>query len=48
MSSTQPNLIHMGWVRLGLVVYPCDGLGWVGSKFFLTHHGGLGRKIPLT
>ena len=34
MGSTQPNPIHVGWV----------GLGCVG--FFLTHHGGLGQKIP--
>ena len=37
MSLTRPM-----WVRLDL----CDGLGWV--EFFLTHHGGLGQKIPLT
>ena len=42
MDSTQTNLTHMGWVRLDL----CDGLSWV--EFFLTHHGGLGKKIPST
>ena len=30
------------WVGLDLY----DGLGWV--EFFLTQHGGLGHKIPLT
>ena len=42
MGSTRPNLTHVGWVGLGL----CDGLGWV--EFFLTHHGRLDQKIPLT
>ena len=42
MGSTRPNPTHVGWVRLDL----CDGLGWV--EFFLTHHSGLGKKIPLT
>ena len=37
MGSTRPM-----WVGLDL----CDGLGWI--EFFLTHHGGLGQKIPLT
>ena len=37
MGSTQAM-----WIGLDL----CDGLGWV--KFFLTYHGGLGQKIPLT
>ena len=45
MGSTRPM-----WVGLDL----CDGLnffwpimvGWV--EFFLTHHDGLGQKIPLT
>ena len=37
MGSTRPM-----WVGLDLY----DGLGWV--EFFLTHHGGLGRKLPLT
>ena len=23
-------------------------MGWVGLDFFLTHHGGLGQKIPIT
>ena len=32
----------MGWVGLDL----CDELSWV--EFFLTNHGGLGQKIPLT
>ena len=32
----------MGWVGLDL----CDELGLV--EFFLTNHGGLGQKIPLT
>ena len=36
MCSTEPNPIHVGWV----------GLGWV--ELFLTHHGGLGQKIPST
>ena len=35
MGSTRPM-----WVGLDL----CDGLGWI--EFFLTHHGGLGQKIP--
>ena len=39
---TQPNPCGLGWVGLDL----CDGLGWV--EFFLTHHGGLGQKIPST
>ena len=37
MGSTRPM-----WVGLNL----CDELGWV--EFFLTHHGWLGKKIPLT
>ena len=37
MGSTRPM-----WVGLDL----CDGLGWV--ELFLTHHGGLGQKIPST
>ena len=37
MGSTRPM-----WVGLDL----CDRLGWV--EFFLTYHGGLGQKIPLT
>ena len=37
MGSTQ-----LIWVGLDL----CDGLGWV--EFFLTLHGRLGQKIPLT
>ena len=37
MGSTRPM-----WVGLDL----CDGLGWV--EFFLTYHGGLGKKILLT
>ena len=36
------NPTHVGWVGLDL----CDRLGWV--EFFLTHHGGLGKKIPST
>ena len=47
MSSTRPNLTHVGWVDLGwLGLDFCDGLDLV--EFFLTHHGGLGQKIPLT
>ena len=38
MGSTRPM-----WVGLDL----CDELGWI-EFFFLTHHGGLGQKIPLT
>ena len=37
MGSTRPM-----WVGLDL----CDGFGWI--KFFLTHHGGFGQKIPST
>ena len=39
MDSTQPN---MGWVGLGLTYV----MGWIGLKKNLTHHGGLGQKIP--
>ena len=39
---TQPMWVRLGWVGLDLY----DGLSWV--EFFLTHHGGLGQKIPLT
>ena len=39
---TQPDPHELGWIGLDL----CNGLGWV--EFFLTHHGGLGQKIPLT
>ena len=42
MGSTRLSPTHVGWIRLDL----CDGLGWV--EFFLTHHGGLGQKIPST
>ena len=42
MVSTQPNPTRLMWVGLDL----CDWLGWV--EFFLTRHGGLGQKIPLT
>ena len=42
MGSTRPNPTQLGWVGLDL----CDGLDWV--EFFLTHHGGLGKKIPST
>ena len=42
MVSTQPNPTRFMWVGLDL----CDWLGWV--EFFLTRHGGLGQKIPLT
>ena len=38
----QPNPIRPMWVGLDL----CDGLGLV--EFFLTHHCGLGQKMPLT
>ena len=34
---TQPNLCELGWTYV---------MGWV--EFFLTHHGELGQKIPLT
>ena len=40
MSSTRPNLTHVGWVGFMWWV----GLGWI----FLTHHGRLGPKISLT
>ena len=39
---TQPNSCGLGRVGLDL----CDELSWV--EFFLTHHGGLGQKIPST
>ena len=39
MGSTRPM-----WVGLDL----CDELGLVGVNFFLTYHGGLSQKIPLT
>ena len=42
MGSTRLNQTHVGWVGLDL----CDWLGWV--EFFLTHHSGLGQKIPST
>ena len=42
MGSTRPNPTHVGWIGLMWWV----GLGWV--EFFLTHHGGLGQKIPST
>ena len=42
MDSTQPNPTHMGWVGLGLTYV----MGWIGLKKNLTHHGGLGQKIP--
>ena len=42
MDSTQPNPTHMGWVGFGLTYV----MGWIGLKKNLTHHGGLGQKIP--
>ena len=36
----QPDPTQSMWIGLNL----SDGLGWV--EFFLTHHGGLGQKIP--
>ena len=42
MGLTRLNPTHVGWVGLMWWV----GLGWV--EFFLTHHGGLGKKILLT
>ena len=42
MGLTQPMWVELGWVGLDLY----DGLSWV--EFFLTHHGELGQKIPLT
>ena len=39
IGSTRPNPLWIGWDL-------CDGLGW--DEFFLTHHGGLDQKIPLT
>ena len=38
----QSDPCGLDWVGLDL----CDGLGWV--EFFLTHHGRLSQKIPLT
>ena len=39
---TQPMWVGLGWTYvMGWV-----GLGWF--EFFLTHHGGLGQKIPST
>ena len=47
MGSTRPNLTHVGWIWLGRVgLMWWVGLGWV--EFFLTHHDGLGQKIPST
>ena len=37
MGSTRPMWIGLGWTYM---------MGWV--EFFLTHHGELGQKIPLT
>ena len=42
MGSTRSKLIHVDWVGLN----PYDGLGWF--RFFLTHYGGLGKKIIST
>ena len=42
MGSTRPNSTHVNWVGLGWT----DVMGCV--EFFLTHHGGLGQKIPST
>ena len=38
---TQPNPYGLGWIGFDL----CDGLDWIKKKN-LTHHGGLGQKIP--
>ena len=44
MGSTRLNPTHVGWVDLGWIYV----MGWVRLNFFLTHHGGLGQKIPST
>ena len=36
---TQPDPCGLGWTYV---------MGWIGLNFFLTHHGGLGQKIPST
>ena len=38
------NPTHVGWVELGWTYV----MGWVRLNFFLTHHDGLGQKIPST
>ena len=41
MGSTQPMWVVHGWGWTYV-------MSWFRLNFFLTHHGGLGKKIPLT
>ena len=44
MGSTQLNPTQPMWVGLGWTYV----MGWIGLNFFLSHHGGLSRKILST